>query len=52
MLVKNWVSMLYCVCYADFVSANPFQSDNYVYFALNNSTLTFLSGFIVIVFKL
>ena len=25
MLVKNWVSVLYCRCYADLVSANIFK---------------------------
>ena len=34
MLVKNWVSLLYCQSYADFDSKS-FHSDNYVYYDLN-----------------
>ena len=46
MLVKNWMSMFYCRCYTDFVSASLFD---HVYWDLNNRTC--LSSFIEIVFK-
>ena len=32
--------------------SKPFQSDNHVYYDLNNSTLDFLSSFVEIIFKL